>query len=85
MLVPRATPSRAWIAIAVCAALPDLDAIGRPFGDAWHPRVRRASWNCSYPHQSTWPDRNRKHWIAASSMTRRTTVHRGGKRIVPTG
>jgi inner membrane protein len=31
-LVPRATPSRAWIAIAVCAVVPDLDAIGRPFG-----------------------------------------------------
>ena len=32
LLVPRATPSRIWVTMAVCAALPDLDAIGRPFG-----------------------------------------------------
>jgi len=32
LLVPRVTPSRTWPAIAVCAMLPDLDAIGRLFG-----------------------------------------------------
>jgi inner membrane protein len=32
LLVPRDPPPRTWFAIAVCAAVPDLDAVGRLFG-----------------------------------------------------
>ena len=32
VLVPKPVPSRFWITVAVCAVLPDVDAIGRPFG-----------------------------------------------------
>lgn len=31
-ILPRTTSRRVWIAGVVCAALPDIDAIGRPFG-----------------------------------------------------
>jgi membrane-bound metal-dependent hydrolase YbcI (DUF457 family) len=31
-IVPRTVPPRTWIVLALAAALPDVDAIGRPFG-----------------------------------------------------
>ncbi|HJU68994.1 MAG TPA: metal-dependent hydrolase [Gemmatimonadaceae bacterium] len=32
-VAPRAATRRVWIAAALCAALPDIDALGRPFGN----------------------------------------------------
>ena len=31
-ILPKDVPPRVWIVVALCAALPDIDAIGRPFG-----------------------------------------------------
>lgn len=32
ILAPYDTPRRFWVAAAVCGVLPDIDALGRPFG-----------------------------------------------------
>jgi inner membrane protein len=31
-IVPKSVPRRVWVVVALCAVLPDVDAIGRPFG-----------------------------------------------------
>lgn len=31
-IVPTSVPRRVWVVVALCTVLPDVDAIGRPFG-----------------------------------------------------